>query len=67
MLEKEKKRIERKVLFLFFLLKKINFNWGEAGPTGQVDRFSIKWTGFVQPRYSGSYTFYVEYVSFYYY
>eukprot|EP00026_Physarum_polycephalum_P002652 Phypoly_transcript_02660.p1 GENE.Phypoly_transcript_02660~~Phypoly_transcript_02660.p1 ORF type:complete len:843 (+),score=92.89 Phypoly_transcript_02660:142-2670(+) len=41
----------------------INFNWGEKGPlilNGQVDQFSIQWTGFVQPRFSGNYTFYVS-------
>jgi len=27
-----------------------------------VDHFSIQWTGFIQPRFSGSYTFYAKYV-----
>lgn len=40
----------------------INFNWGTGNPTGtaitNVDLFSISWTGFVQPLYSETYTFY---------
>ncbi|MBX7106528.1 MAG: PQQ-dependent sugar dehydrogenase, partial [Gemmataceae bacterium] len=37
----------------------INFNWGTAAPiTGfGVDTFSIRWTGYVQPRFTGTYTF----------
>jgi hypothetical protein len=30
---------------------------------GQTDQFSIAWSGLVQPRYSGSYTFYAKYVA----
>jgi hypothetical protein len=43
----------------------INFNWGAGGPAilaGQVDAFSVKWTGHIQPRFSGVYTFYPVYV-----
>jgi len=39
----------------------VNFQWGMGGPAilaGQVDLFSAQWTGFIQPRYSGTYTFY---------
>lgn len=41
----------------------INYNWGNGGPAGlngQVDQFSIQWIGLVQPRYSGTYTFYAS-------
>eukprot|EP00026_Physarum_polycephalum_P002887 Phypoly_transcript_02896.p1 GENE.Phypoly_transcript_02896~~Phypoly_transcript_02896.p1 ORF type:complete len:866 (+),score=110.51 Phypoly_transcript_02896:306-2600(+) len=41
--------------------KTINFNWGAAGPSvlsPQVDHFSVRWTGHIQPQYSGTYTFY---------
>jgi len=40
----------------------INFNWGTASPmAGQVksDSISARWTGQVQPRYTGTYTFYI--------
>jgi uncharacterized protein YkwD len=38
----------------------VNFNWGTAAPLAGVgsDNFSVRWTGYVQPRYSESYTFY---------
>lgn len=38
----------------------INFNWGTDAPMTAVnaDGFSARWTGQVQPRYSGNYTFY---------
>ena len=38
----------------------INFSWGTGSPlTGvNADAFSVRWTGQVQPRYSGTYTFY---------
>jgi len=39
----------------------INFNWGTNSPMASVktDSFSIRWTGKIQPRYSGTYTFYI--------
>ncbi len=39
----------------------IDFNWGENRPILTVgkDHFSVRWTGLVQPRFSGAYTFYV--------
>jgi hypothetical protein len=40
----------------------INFNWAAASPDPLVrtDQFSVQWTGFVQPRTSGNYTFFVN-------
>eukprot|EP00026_Physarum_polycephalum_P020837 Phypoly_transcript_23691.p1 GENE.Phypoly_transcript_23691~~Phypoly_transcript_23691.p1 ORF type:complete len:118 (+),score=16.88 Phypoly_transcript_23691:174-527(+) len=41
----------------------INANWAASGPPtlpGQVDHFSVRWTGLVQPRFSGTYTFYAD-------
>lgn len=39
----------------------INFDWGFGSPDTKVDpdRFTVRWTGQVQPKYSGEYTFYV--------
>ncbi|MBN2485785.1 MAG: T9SS type A sorting domain-containing protein [Bacteroidales bacterium] len=39
----------------------INFNWGTGSPMSGVntDNYSVKWTGQIQPRYSGAYTFYI--------
>ena len=40
----------------------VNFNWDAAAPPGTAvgaDHFSARWTGKVQPRYSGEYTFFV--------
>jgi hypothetical protein len=39
----------------------INFNWGESTPGSPitVDNFSVRWTGYIQPRYTGTYTFYI--------
>jgi len=39
----------------------VNFNWGNGSPDPSVtvDQFSARWTGQIQPRYSGIYTFYV--------
>ncbi|TYQ16847.1 UNVERIFIED_CONTAM: anti-sigma factor-like protein [Acetivibrio alkalicellulosi] len=39
----------------------INFNWGFASPDKTInrDRFSIRWTGQIQPAYSEEHTFYV--------
>lgn len=39
----------------------INFDWGFNSPDSSVfqDQFSVRWTGQVQAKYSGMYTFYV--------
>ncbi|MBC9797100.1 PA14 domain-containing protein [Sinomicrobium weinanense] len=39
----------------------IDFDWGEGSPGSGVDTdgYSVRWTGKVEPRYSGEYTFYV--------
>lgn len=40
----------------------INFDWAFGSPASGVvnaDRFTVRWTGQVQPKYSGEYTFYV--------
>ena len=42
----------------------VNYNWGGGGPAalnGQTDHFSVAWSGLVQPRFSGAYTFYAAY------
>lgn len=38
----------------------IDFTWGGGAPTTALgaDTFSVRWSGFVQPRYTESYTFY---------
>jgi len=38
------------------------FNWGTASPNSllPVDNFSVRWTGFVEPRFTGLYTFYLN-------
>jgi PA14 domain len=40
----------------------IDFNWSLGSPGGAIgtDRFSVRWTGKVQPLYSEVYTFYVR-------
>ncbi len=40
----------------------INFDWGNGSPNAAVnaDRFSARWTGQIQPKYSGEYTFYIN-------
>ncbi len=40
----------------------INFAWGDGSPNAAVDadRFSVRWSGQVQPQYSGEYTFFVN-------
>ena len=40
----------------------INFNWRKGAPQADVpsDRFSVRWTGYVIPRYSQTYTFYTR-------
>ncbi|MFN7931356.1 MAG: PQQ-dependent sugar dehydrogenase [Blastocatellia bacterium] len=39
----------------------INFDWGKERPIALLgkDHFSVRWTGVVQPRFTGSYTFYL--------
>jgi hypothetical protein len=38
----------------------INFDWAKGSPDPQLpsDRFSVRWTGFIEPKYSETYTFY---------
>lgn len=38
----------------------VNFNWGAGSPNPAIgpDTFSVRWTGFVLPQYSQTYTFY---------
>ncbi len=40
----------------------IDFNWSLGSPGGAIgtDRFSVRWTGKIQPLYSETYTFYVR-------
>jgi len=40
----------------------INFDWGTGtpDPSVNVDQFSARWTGQIQPRYSETYTFYLN-------
>ncbi len=40
----------------------INFDWGTGSPNASVnsDQFSARWTGQIEPRYSGIYTFYLN-------
>jgi RHS repeat-associated protein len=40
----------------------INFDWGVGAPDPLIapDTFSVKWLGHVRPRYSETYTFYVQ-------
>ena len=51
--------------FSFFKYERIdpqiNFNWGESTPDYPVsiDNFSVRWTGYIEPRYSEEYTFYL--------
>jgi len=39
----------------------VNFDWGASSPGAGIggDNFSVRWSGQVKPRYSGTYTFYV--------
>jgi len=39
----------------------VKFNWGELSPNAllPVDNFSVRWTGTIEPRFSGTYTFYL--------
>lgn len=44
--------------------KEINFNWGTGSPDKRVNqdqKFSIRWTGYIQPIYSEDYTFHIDY------
>ncbi|HEX4263993.1 MAG TPA: chitobiase/beta-hexosaminidase C-terminal domain-containing protein [Verrucomicrobiae bacterium] len=38
----------------------VNFNWNSAGPDSSIGQttYAVRWTGCVQPQYSGTYTFY---------
>ncbi len=38
---------------------KVDFDWGSGSPDPKIgaDTFSVRWTGFVQPKFTGSYTF----------
>lgn len=38
----------------------VDFDWGQSGPDARLgtDTFSVRWTGFVTPRFSESYTFF---------
>ena len=40
----------------------INFNWDSNSPNPSVnqDNFSVIWTGLIQPKFTGNYTFYVN-------
>lgn len=40
---------------------KIDFDWGEGSPGTGInnDGYTVRWTGKVEPRYSGQYTFYI--------
>jgi len=40
----------------------VNFDWGTGSPNASVnvDQFSARWTGQIQPRYTGQYTFYLN-------
>ncbi|MFC5702668.1 PA14 domain-containing protein [Cohnella faecalis] len=40
----------------------INFNWGTGSPAPGVDpdTFSVRWTGYIKPQYSETYTFYTN-------
>lgn len=39
----------------------INFNWGDGAPMAGMnnDSYSARWTGFIQPRFTEKYTFYL--------
>jgi hypothetical protein len=48
--------------FVFSRLdSKIDFDWGEGSPRAGInnDGYSVRWTGKIEPRYSGQYTFYI--------
>ena len=40
----------------------IRFDWGESTPGApvNVDNFSVRWTGYIEPRFSGTYTFSID-------
>ncbi len=39
----------------------VNFDWGRGAPVGvAANTFSARWVGFVEPRYSETYRFYVR-------
>ncbi|MBW4613498.1 MAG: PQQ-dependent sugar dehydrogenase [Desmonostoc vinosum HA7617-LM4] len=39
----------------------INFDWADGSPTASIanQTFSVRWTGFIEPKYSETYTFYL--------
>lgn len=39
----------------------IDFDWGEGSPGAgiPIDDYTVRWTGKIEPRYSGEYTFYI--------
>ncbi|HEY9062411.1 MAG TPA: PA14 domain-containing protein [Pseudobacteroides sp.] len=44
--------------------KEINFNWGTGSPDKRINqdqKFSIRWTGYIQPINSEDYTFHIDY------
>src|SRR5436189_4037209 len=50
--------------FTAFVLQRtdatVNFDWGTGSPNAGIgtDTFSVRWSGYVAPRYSQTYTFY---------
>jgi hypothetical protein len=40
----------------------VSFSWGTGSPDPSIgrDSFSVRWTGFVQPQFTETYTFYVN-------
>jgi len=40
----------------------INFNWGSNAPNSYVgsDNYSVRWTGYIQPQTTGTYTFFIN-------
>ena len=40
----------------------VNFDWAGGSPDGSIgnDNFSVRWTGYVQPCYTETYTFYTQ-------
>lgn len=49
-------------LLLVRIDPKIDFKWENMYPAAEVpsDNFSIRWTGKIEPRYTGEYTFYIN-------
>lgn len=53
--------INLKRLLLERIDSNLNFNWYEFAPASEVNanNFSVRWTGKIMPRYSGTYTFFI--------